>query len=293
MSARHLVSQLGGKWFTTYGYAKCVCHNDGRPSMRLRDSETGKLLVFCHAGCDPKNIIDTLKGRHMLDDTQKADTADEIREREAVKAKKDDNDARIVSEIWRGSVRTLGKATDRYLQGRGITIDIPPSIRHHTGLRHPQDGKKYHCMVAGVQGPHRMVMGVHRTFITPAGKKTSNPQNKFALGHLSGGAVRLAAAAEEMAIGEGLESSLSFQELRKIPTWASLSTSGMRSIVLPDLPHARIIHIAVDKDENQAGEIAAYAAAERFQKEGRDVVFDFPPEGFADWNDYLVHHAAR
>lgn len=289
MSARHLVSQLGGKWFTTYGYVRCVAHDDGRPSLRLRDSETGKLLVFCHAGCSPESILDRLKSRHLLEERDAEAVADDIRAQEDLRRKKETNDARIVSEIWRGSMPTLGKATERYLRGRCITIDIPPSIRHHCGLRHPHDNKKYHCMVAGVQGPDRMVHGVHRTFITPEGKKTSHTNSKFALGALSGGAVRLAAAAETMAVGEGIETCLSFMEWKRIPTWAALSTSGLRSVVLPDI--CRKVHIAVDKDENDAGEIAAYAAAERFQKEGREVVFDFPPEGFKDWNDYLVAHA--
>ncbi len=289
-TAQRLVIALGGQWHGGYGYVRCVAHDDGRPSLRLRDSESGILLVHCHAGCAPETILGRLRSQHLFDGQDTPDAAEEVRKRKAEKAARDANTARSVKYIWSRCTSATNSATTRYLRiGRGITLEIPPSIRHHSSLRHPHDNKKYHCMVAGVQGPDRLIHGLHRTFITADGKKTSHAYSKFALGALSGGAVRLAAAAETMAVGEGIETCLSFMEWHKIPTWAALSTSGLRSVVLPDI--CRTVHIAVDNDDNDAGEIAAYAAAERFQKEGREVVFDFPPEGFKDWNDYLVAHA--
>lgn len=291
-SARSIVAALGGKWFTTYGYVKCLAHNDGNPSLRLRDGENGKLLVFCHAGCTPELILGALRARGvLLGGGLSCDTADEIRARDEEQKKKDANTLRLVKEIWQ-QARPIGNmASERYLRNRAITIDLPPSLRHHAGLRHPADQKKYHALVGGVQAPDRTITGIQRIFVTPKGEKVSHSDVKLSLGHISGGAVRLAAAGEEMAVGEGIETCLSYMEMKRIPTWAALSTSGLRSVVLPPLPLASIIHIAVDDDENKAGEIAAYAAAERFQKEGREVRFDFPPPGFKDFNDYLVAHA--
>ena len=179
-----------------------------------------------------------------------------------------------------------------YLDWRGITLPIPPTIRLHRDLRHPEAKKRFPAMVAAVQGPDRKFIGCHRTYLTLAGRKADVEPLKMSLGPISGGAVRLAAAAEEIAIGEGIETCLSFMQLFGIPAWAGLSTSGVRSIVLPPLPLARVVHIAIDVDPNKAGERAAEAAGARFCCEGRKVRFAFPSVGCKDFNDMVVRHVA-
>ena len=68
-----------------------------------------------------------------------------------------------------------------------------------------------------------------------------------------------------------------------LPVWATLSTSGLRSIILP--PETTVITIAADADD--AGEVAAQAAARRFIAEGRIVKIARPPKGM-DFNDLLL-----
>jgi putative DNA primase/helicase len=104
------------------------------------------------------------------------------------------------------------------------------------------------------------------------------------LGPISRGAVRLALAAGDLAIGEGIETCLSFAQAEGIPTWAALSTSGMRSVVLPPYPAAMNVWLIVDADA--AGEAAALAAAERLTAEGRAVKLARPLAG-NDMNDAL------
>ncbi|MBT4094178.1 MAG: hypothetical protein HOE85_09445 [Nitrospinaceae bacterium] len=44
-----------GRGFT----ARCPAHDDGTPSLSLRDSDDGKkLLLHCHAGCTAQEIIE-------------------------------------------------------------------------------------------------------------------------------------------------------------------------------------------------------------------------------------------
>lgn len=45
----------GDGWVT-----KCIVHEDNKPSLSIKLSPAGKLLVHCHAGCDPKSILDAL-----------------------------------------------------------------------------------------------------------------------------------------------------------------------------------------------------------------------------------------
>ena len=66
------------------------------------------------------------------------------------------------------------------------------------------------------------------------------------------------------------------------PTWATLSTSGLKAVRLP--PEARNFIIAADGD--QPGEDAAMIAADRIVAEGRKVKIARAPWGL-DFNDLL------
>ena len=141
------------------------------------------------------------------------------------------------------------------------------------------------AMVAAVTtGPGRDVAAVHRTFLVADGrKKAPVSQNKMMLGPCSGGAVRLAAAGEELLLAEGIETALSVLQATGKPTWACLSTSGLKAVILP--PEVKTVTIAADGDA--AGEEAAQAAARRFYLEGREVKIARPPDGM-DFNDLLM-----
>jgi DNA primase len=81
-------------------------------------------------------------------------------------------------------------------------------------------------------------------------------------------------------VGEGLETCLAAMLATGQPTWAALSTSGLRALALP--PEVRQVMILADGDD--AGDAAAVAAAERWPNEGRSVRIARPPRGldFAD-----------
>ncbi len=84
-------------------------------------------------------------------------------------------------------------------------------------------------------------------------------------------------------LSEGIETGLSVQQATGLPVWATLSTSGLRAVILP--PATTVVTIAADGDE--AGEVAAQAAARRFIAEGRTVKIARPPKGM-DFNDVLL-----
>ncbi len=44
-------------WYT----ASCPSHVDDHPSMGFKEGKEGELVVFCHAGCDTKDIIAAIK----------------------------------------------------------------------------------------------------------------------------------------------------------------------------------------------------------------------------------------
>lgn len=281
--AQRLTRQLRGRWYGGYGVVRCPAHDDREPSLVLRDGQE-RLLVRCYAGCDAGDVLRKLRSSGALGDGQA----------NAVRLGKDSNPAPaldrerralLAREIWGNARPAAGTRTEAYLRARGITIAPPLSLRFARALWHAPSRRKHPAMVAAVQGPAGDVRGVHRTYLAGDGAaKAAISPAKMMLGDCSGGAVRLGAAGGELAIGEGIETCLSFLQATGIPTWAALSTSGMRTVALPPLPRAALVYLIVDADA--AGEASAAVAAQRLAAEGRRVKLARPTVG-KDVNDAL------
>jgi putative DNA primase/helicase len=298
MHAREIVHALCGKWFSTYGMVRCVVHDDGKPSLRLTDGDTGTLLVRCYAGCEPADILGELRRRNLLDGpAQDRDPGQSERIRQRADESRRHREEWAL-RVWRESIPAAGTAVEMYLRSRGITTPIPPSLRFHPRLEHTESGSIAAAMVAGVQiAPDREIRGIHRTYLAPDGSdKAFGADSKLSLGTISGGAIRLAAARpdRDLIIGEGIETTLSAMQATGLPGWAAISTAGMRALVLPE--RVQRVLIAADTDPNGAGEVAAKMAAERWMAEGRKVRIALPPllpgQKKTDFNDILRRGSA-
>jgi hypothetical protein len=148
-------------------------------------------------------------------------------------------------------------------------------------------------MIARIDNVDGQLIGIHRTFLQPDGNgKAEIDLQKVMLGRARGGAVRLAAAAETLLIGEGIESTLAGMVTTGLPGWAALSAVGIERLILP--PEVLNVVIAVDRDRNGAGELSARRAAGRWFAGGRRVQLIIPNRTGADANDLLREtcHAA-
>jgi len=189
----------------------------------------------------------------------------------------------IALRLWNESRDARGTLALNYLKRRGITVLPPASLHYHPALRHP-NGFCLPGLVAAVEDHRGRFIGVHRTWLTPDGsdKAAVTPQ-KAALGSISGGAIRLTAKlSDTLALCEGIEDGLSILEATGLAVWVTPSTSGLRSVQLPDC--VRTVIIAADND--RPGQEAARAAAMRFHSEGRTVRVASPSTG-KDFNDLL------
>jgi phage/plasmid primase-like uncharacterized protein len=294
MTAREIVQALRGRWYGRYGLCFCPAHDDGKePGLKVWEGDDGP-LVNCFGGCDFRDVRGILRQRGLLPEhenegrppnpalEEKRRLARQKREREEAE------DARRRAEkalaIWRECQPAEGTAAEVYLRSRAITIPPPCSIRYHASLPHGPTALRFETMVCGIQAPDGKVHGIHRTYLLPGGRGKARIQKpKMMLGSCSGGAVRLALAGSELVLTEGIETGLSVLQATGKPTWATLSTSGLKAVVLP--PKVAAVIIAADGDE--PGAKAAEEVAKRFLAEERTVKIAAAPPG-RDWNDVLM-----
>ncbi len=74
-SAEHIANALDKATQSSDGWVSCCpAHDDERPSLSINDSNDGKILVRCHAGCSQKTVIEKLKELGLWPDTGKVCT---------------------------------------------------------------------------------------------------------------------------------------------------------------------------------------------------------------------------
>jgi hypothetical protein len=291
MDARELTRALKGTWHGTYGTACCPAHGDRSPSLSIRDGDDGRLLLRCFAGCSYEVVRDTLQGLGLLE-KGRAPLGRPFMPRiprrrpdpNLVLSQGDSNRTERALALWTASVPAAGTPVESYLTSRGLALPSGDMLRFHPGLKHPSGGR-WPAMVALItRGFDGRPLGVHRTFLARDGSaKAPVSPDKMMLGPSRGGVVRFAEATEKVMVGEGLETCLTvMQVMDGAPTWAALSTSGLRSLDLP----TSVREVTVLADGDDPGEAAARDAAQRWQREGRRVRIARPLLG-TDFNDLL------
>jgi putative DNA primase/helicase len=257
----------------------CPAHGGADANVSLWRDRRGRVRARCWShGCDEHAILAAL-----------GEAASAIASGSSFGNSDPEKSRATARRLWTASRDAQGTLAHEYLQRRGITITTPAALHYHPALAHPT-GVFAPAMLAAVEDFSGRFLGVHRTWVLPdgSGKAVVSPQ-KAALGPIAGGAVRLAPKlAKTLVLAEGIETALSVFQATRLATWATLGTSGLRSIRLPDV--VREVIIAIDADE--AGELAAQAAARRFNVEGRTVRIA-RPTGAKDFNEMrtgAVHH---
>ena len=286
MNAETIAKALDGRKAGSGWTARCPAHDDGNPSLSLRNGNGGKVLVRCHAGCDQGRVIATLRACRLWADHPRHPFSSPMLPI-LVQDKPDPHDenrTRAALSIWQSAKLPAETLVETYLASRGLHLTAPQlSLRFHAGLKHPS-GSNWPTMVALVtKGADGTPLAIHRTFLARdgEGKAPADPQ-KMMLGPCRGGAVRLADPSDVLMVGEGIETFLAAMQASGNPAWAALSTSGMRSLELP----SDVLDVIVLADGDESGEAAARDCALRWKREGRRVRIARPPRGM-DFNDML------
>jgi hypothetical protein len=255
-------------------------------SVRFDPAAPEGFLVYPFAGDDIITCRDHVRhalglqargGRSTM--SGRSPNLDSVEPRTAPNAKREH-----AQRLWSETRLAADSPVETYLGSRGLTLPPPTALRFHPHLVHPT-GTSWPGMVALVRrGTDGEPLGIHRTFLAQDGSaKAPVEPNKMMLGSCRGGAVRLAKAGDVLLVGEGIETCLSAMQATGRPAWAALSTSGLRTLDLPEL----VTDVIVLADGDDAGEGAARHAATRWRKEGRRVRIARPPRGM-DFNDMLL-----
>src|SRR5438094_4953229 len=61
ITAELIARALKGKRVGRDFAAHCPAHDDRNPSLSIKDSKDGRILVKCHAGCTQRAVIDKLR----------------------------------------------------------------------------------------------------------------------------------------------------------------------------------------------------------------------------------------
>ena len=284
VNAQTLCLQLGGHWYGIYGVAPCpICQSErrkGQNALTLSDGKS-KLLAHCKkAGCSFHDIVvaagvrqDTYRPPSLSTIAQNREYAEKSIMRRSLQAK----------ALWLEAIPIVGTLGEKYLRNRGITSDLPDTLRFLRNCWHPS-GKRIPALIALVEGVEGFA--IHRTYLQLDGSaKTQVSPNKAMLGKVSGGAVRLTSRGNSLVVTEGIETALSLSSgLLDFPAtiWAALSTSGLQGLKLPDTAS----NLIIASDGDAEGRKAAYKLALRAEMSGWQVSFLDAPEG-QDWNDVL------
>ena len=269
--------RVGRQW-------RCRCPIHGGRSLLVRDGLAGRILVFCHGGCEARDVLAELRRSGLLGGPSKECQLPPLRRNDH-----SDEAARTARAlaIWRETQPAAGTIVETYLASRGLALPSPQYLRFHPACPHPS-GANLPAMIGLVEHVDHGPTAIHRTFISADGSgKAAVEPDRASLGPVAGGAVRLAQvrAGQWLLVGEGLETTLSVMHACALPGWAALSAGGIKSLVLP--ASANMIVICADNNANGTGQRAANAAAERFLAEGRRVRIALPPTSGLDFNDLL------
>lgn len=264
-----LIDENGeGTWFCNQG------HNG-------KQAGDGFSLVMLCLGVDFKGAVEAIEG--VIGTTKKTPITDTLQY----------NPERL-RKMYKDSKPLDGKCLgSQYLKNRGLSI-FPPTLRFLKRCWEPDTKTNMPAILATFSAPDSEALTLHRTFLSPDGKKADIDNCKKILTSkkpMAGGAVRLFPAEKLVGITEGIETAIAVHELYNIPVWATLSTSLMISFEPPK--GMDNIMIYADNDINFAGLRAAYILAHRLYLANYAVGVMVPETPGYDFLDVLVSEKLR
>lgn len=263
----------------------------GKDRFRFTDKE-GKGTWWCQCRVDGEAgmaLVSRLLNLPFRETARRIDEVLGIVHQDEKKADRTDAEKmKAVADCWKHCKPIVpGQPPWIYLESRcGPLEGYTRNLRYHPALRYGSDGPaSYPALVAGIQYADGTRASIHKTFLTPDGRKANvDPVRKVAkCVSLEGASVRLGPVQERLGFAEGIETSICASKIFGLPVWAALSANGLLSAVPPE--GVRSILLCADNDRNFVGQAAAFDKAKRLRAQGFDVEVVVPLIAGEDWQD--------
>lgn len=253
ITAQEIALALGGHKTPSGWSAHCPAHNDKHRSFFIREVDN-RPLFRCYADCTQEAIVKALQYRGIW----------------AVEWTPDDKKAQAL-QIWEESKLAENTLVEAYLASLGWNLPIPPSLRFHPDLKHP-DGDSFPCMVALItHSQDESPMAIHRTFLANDGKEVAPVQPaRMRLGACRGCVVRLGEPDKTLMLGREIEKCLSAMQEKELPAWAYFSSS-LGSVKIPPTVKKVIVLNDYDNGRDRGG---VYNFKRHASKQGFRVSFE-------------------
>ena len=252
ITAEDIGRVLNGRYSAGQWVCRCPSHEDRRASLAVRDGDGGRVLLHCHAGCDPLDVIDALKARGLWEAPARTGA------KPKPPAKPSTDNRGKAAALWRRSRPIQGTVAEMiYLRDvRGISCPLPATLRFL-----PANGDYPAAMVAAfglAQEPEPGVLAieadavraVHLTKLTAGGRKHPDEPNKIMLGSAPGVPIVLAPMNDllGLAITEGIEDALSVHQAFGLGASAAGAAGRMPALAEAVPDYADCVTIFEDAD---------------------------------------------
>lgn len=198
---------------------------------------------------------------------------------------------RTASDLWAGC-RGLdgGGPADRYLHRRAVQGAAAASnLRFHpeapVSVYRPS-GRDRPALIARISDREDRLTAVELTYLDRNGRLASGLRlTRKTVGLVpAGAAVRLASAAAEMLVGEGVVTTLCAMDRFQLPGWALMAANNLAAWT----PPAQLRRVLIAADRGAAGEGGAARLRRRLVSGGLEARIVLPDAPYGDWNEVAV-----
>lgn len=297
---RKTIDEAKGRWrdillslgvdakYLQKGHTSCPICNQGKDRYRFTDKD-GEGRWICNQcgtgdGLDllqklygwgwkrANDEVDRVIGTARLQPVQDAVNEEEVKQR--------------IQKAWREAKPVQqGDPVWTYLNSRTGIVNMPRSIRYHPGLWHAEEKQRFPAMLSVMLYPNGKCASMHRTYLTPDGKKAPIEKAKKLMQGLSinTSCIRLSGIEPVIGIAEGIETALAASVTFGIPVWAATSSGVMKTWEPP--AGIQEVIVCADNDLSFTGQEAAYSLARRLTLKGLKASVRVPEQAGTDWAD--------